>query len=351
MKFRYIAKKLGLLALIGMLCFGGLTGCGKNTKIVFTTGLSGNQLFKIGSTTCTTPEIMVYLTSFYNQYVDIYGQEMWQHDFGGVSLENHVKDIVLSKMAQIKIMNLMAQERRITLDAKEKDKISEAAKVYYSLLSDELKETEKITMDVVENVFEEYTLANKVYTSITNASDIEISDDEARTVAVELIYFRNWKYKNKEKVALNDSEKMKVLRTAKEILSKINNGEDFATLATQYSEDKQVLKNYARGRVEPEFEELLFSMDKGELSDIKEFSDGYYIIKCVSTMDYEATQKNKIVLAERRMQEAFGEAYTEIASNTHSQFRDKKWDTITLNEEIHRTEANFFDIYQEYIKQ
>ena len=248
-------------------------------------------------------------------------------------------------------MNLMAQERRITLDAKEKDKISEAAKVYYSLLSDELKETEKITMDVVENVFEEYTLANKVYTSITNASDIEISDDEARTVAVELIYFRNWKYKNKEKVALNDSEKMKVLRTAKEILSKINNGEDFATLATQYSEDKQVLKNYARGRVEPEFEELIFSMDKGELSDIKEFSDGYYIIKCVSTMDYEATQKNKIVLAERRMQEAFGEAYTEIASNTHSQFRDKKWDTITLNEEIHRTEANFFDIYQEYIKQ
>ena len=351
MKFRYIAKKQRLLALIGMLCFGGLTGCGKNTKIVFTTGLSGNQLFKIGSTTCTTPEIMVYLTSFYNQYVDIYGQEMWQHDFGGVSLENHVKDIVLSKMAQIKIMNLMAQERRITLDAKEKDKISEAAKVYYSLLSDELKETEKITMDVVENVFEEYTLANKVYTSITNASDIEISDDEARTVAVELIYFRNWKYKNKEKVALNDSEKMKVLRTAKEVLSKINNGEDFATLATQYSEDKQVLKNYARGRVEPEFEELIFSMDKGELSDIKEFSDGYYIIKCVSTMDYEATQKNKIVLAERRMQEAFGEAYTEIASNTHSQFRDKKWDTITLNEEIHRTEANFFDIYQEYIKQ
>ena len=351
MKFRYIAKKLGLLALIGMLCFGGLTGCGKNTKIVFTTGLSGNQLFKIGSTTCTTPEIMVYLTSFYNQYVDTYGQEMWQHDFGGVSLENHVKDIVLSKMAQIKIMNLMAQERRITLDAKEKDKISEAAKVYYSLLSDELKETEKITMDVVENVFEEYTLANKVYTSITNASDIEISDDEARTVAVELIYFRNWKYKNTEKVALNDSEKMKVLRTAKEVLSKINNGEDFAMLATQYSEDKQVLKNYARGRVEPEFEELLFSMDKGELSDIKEFSDGYYIIKCVSTMDYEATQKNKIVLAERRMQEAFGEAYTEIASNTHSQFRDKKWDTITLNEEIHRTEANFFDIYQEYIKQ
>jgi foldase protein PrsA len=293
----------------------------------------------------------MYLTCFYNQYVDTYGQEMWQHDFGGVSLENHVKDIVLSKMAQIKIMNLMAEERRITLDAKEKDRISEAAEAYYSLLSDELKEKEKITMDVAEKVFEEYTLANKVYTSITTASDIEISDDEARTVSTQVIYFKNWKYKNKEKTKLSESEKMKVLRTAKEVLAKINNGEDFATLAAQYSEDKQIVKNYARGRVEPELEELLFSMDKGDVTEIKEFSDGYYIIKCVSTMDYEATQKNKIVLAEQRMQEAFGEAYTEIASNTHSQFRDKKWDTITLNEEIHRTEANFFNIYQEYIKQ
>ena len=48
MKFRYIAKKIGVLALIGVLSFGGLTGCGGDTKIVFTTGLSGNQLFKIG---------------------------------------------------------------------------------------------------------------------------------------------------------------------------------------------------------------------------------------------------------------------------------------------------------------
>ena len=82
MNLKYIAKRMAAMGLIGMLSLSCLTGCGKVSKIVFTTGLSGNQLFKIGSTTCTTPEIMVYLTSFYNQYVDTYGQEMWQHDFG-----------------------------------------------------------------------------------------------------------------------------------------------------------------------------------------------------------------------------------------------------------------------------
>ncbi len=351
MKFNYIAKKLGVLSLIGVLSMSSLTGCGGNTKIVFTSGLSGHQLFKIGSTTCTTPEIMVYLTSFYNQYADTYGQEMWQHDFGGASLETYVKDIVLSKMAQIKIMNLMADEQRITLDAKEKERVLKASEIYYERLSDTLKETEKITMDVVEKVFKEYTLANKVYTSITSASDIEISDDEARTVTAQVIYLKNWKYKSKEKVLMSEPEKMKVLRTAKEILHKIEQGEDFETLAAQYSDDKQTVKNYSRGRMEEKFEELVFSMDKGDVSAITEFDDGYYIIKCVSTMDYEATQKNKLVLAEQRMQEAFGEAYSEIASNTHSQFRDKKWDAITLSEEIHKTEANFFEIYNEMIKQ
>ena len=68
-------------------------------------------------------------------------------------------------------------------------------------------------------------------------------------------------------------------------------------------------------------------------------------------MDYEATQANKLVLAEQRKKEAFSKAYTEIATNTHSQFRDRIWEKITLDKEIHSADANFFEIYEEYVKQ
>ena len=350
MNFKYIVKKLALLCMVGTLTCTAMTGCGENTKIVVTTGLSGNQLFKIGSATCTTPEIMVYLTTFFNEYVDTYGQEMWQYDFGGVSLEEHVKDVVLSKMTQIKIMNLMAEERNITLNNEEKSQVNAATEAYFGLLPEQMKEQEKITADVVKKVYEEYALANKVYTTITEAADMEISDDEARAVTAQVIYWKNWKMKSKEKTALTESETLKVVNTAKEVLRKAKEGEDFSALLVQYSDDKQSSKSYARGSVEPEFEELLFSMDEGDISDIIELSDGYYIVKCISTMDYEATQKNKVVLAKQRKQEAFSKAYNEIATNTHSQFRDKQWELITLNEEIHKIEANFFDIYDEYFK-
>ena len=350
MNFKYIAKKLAVMGLIGMISLSCFAGCGKNSKLVFTTGLSGNQLFKIGSTTCTTPEIMIYLTTFYNQYVDTYGEEMWQYDFGGVSLEQHVKDVVLSKMAQIKIMNLMAEERDISLNEEEKAAVELAAETYYEMLEEDLKQQEKITKEIAEEVFAEYTLANKVYEAITESADMEISDDEARTVTAEVIYFKNWKIKNNEKTALSESELLPVLKDAKEALEKINEGETFATLAVQYSDDKQVVKSFSRGSVETSFEELLFSMDEGDVSDVIEREDGYYIVKCVSTMDYEATQENKKILADKRKQEAFSKAYTEVATNTHSQFRDKQWEKITLNEEIHATDANFFEIYEEYIK-
>lgn len=351
MNFRYIRKKAVVLCLVTAICAGGLTGCGGNTKIVFTTGLSGNQLFKIGSATCTTPEIMVYLTTFYNQYAESYGQEMWHYDFGGISLEEHVKDVVLSKMAQIKIMNLMAEEGKITLSPEEEKRVLEAANYYYELLGEELIQQEGMTEKIVQNVFREYTLANKVYLTITESAEMEISDDEARTVTVQTIYFKTWKYKGGEKILLSEDQKLETLKTAKKALSLVNLGEEFESVAMQYSEDKQIVKSYARGSVEAHFEELLFSMDEGDVSNIIETEDGYYIIKCISTIDYEATQANKLVLAEQRKKEAFSKAYKEIATGTHSQFRDRQWEKLTLNGNIHSTEADFFKIYNEYVKQ
>lgn len=351
MNFKHIIKKAATICFVVSLSIGSLTGCGKDTKLVFTTGLSGNELFKIGSATCTTPEIMIYLTTFYNQYADTYGQQMWHYDLGGVSLEEHVKDVVLSKMTQIKIMNLMAEERDIKLSAQEEQKIYTAAEHYYENLEKKLRDREGITKKITENVFREYALANKVYENITESADMEISDDEARTVTVQVIYLKNWKLKNNEKVLLEETEKQKVLETANEILGRIEEGEDFETLASQYSDDKQVVKHYARGVADDAFEEILFSMDQGDVSSVVETGEGFYIVKCISTMDYDATQENKVVLAEKRKREAFSQAYTEIATNTHSQFRDKQWEKITLNEEIHKTDADFFEVYDEYIKQ
>lgn len=344
-------KKTAAFFCLLLLSAGCLTGCAGGHKLTVTTGLSGTELFKLGSEECTMPEMMIYLTTFYNRYADTYGEEMWNYDFGGVSLETHVKQTVLSKMHQIKIMNLMAKEKNITLTASEEKQLLAAAADYTDKLGKELSEQEKITKKTSEKVYREYALALKVYETITGAENMEISDDEARAVTVQLITFPTWRVLNGERKKFTEEQKLDVLKDAGEVLKRLKAGEDFEAVALQAGDRTPQTKSYARGDVDAEFEEILFSMDEGDVSSIAETADGYVIAKCIRTMDYEATQANKLVLAGKRKSMAFSDAYREIERNTPAQFNEKLWDKVSLSGEIYRTDADFFAVYDEYMKQ
>ena len=113
----------GILLACG-LCLGSLTGCGGGkgigTKVVLTTGFDRDEIFRIESSTCSLPEIMVYLTNIQNRYESVYGPEIWATNVDGVTLEQNVKDIALAQIARIKTMNLMAERYQVELNNEEK---------------------------------------------------------------------------------------------------------------------------------------------------------------------------------------------------------------------------------------
>ncbi|MDE7359666.1 MAG: peptidylprolyl isomerase, partial [Lachnospiraceae bacterium] len=63
----------------GMLT-GMVTGCGDGegfgTKVVLTTGFEKDEIFRIETSSCKLPELMVYLTTIQNRYESVYGQEI-----------------------------------------------------------------------------------------------------------------------------------------------------------------------------------------------------------------------------------------------------------------------------------
>ena len=72
--------------LLSMVC---LSSCGKDggKKVVFTTGLGKDEVFRIGNITCTDSEMMLYLTNTQNQYENVYGEGIWNTSVDGVILE------------------------------------------------------------------------------------------------------------------------------------------------------------------------------------------------------------------------------------------------------------------------
>ncbi|PES30639.1 peptidylprolyl isomerase [Bacillus cereus] len=88
-------------------------------------------------------------------------------------------------------------------------------------------------------------------------------------------------------------------KTVKEVKEKLNNGEDFAALAKQYSEDPGSkekggeLDEFGPGQMDPKFEEAAYKLETGQVSDPIKSSYGYHIIKLTEKKELKPFDEEK----------------------------------------------------------
>ncbi len=317
----------GLLLLSACVC---LTGCGE-VKVVLTTELREDELFRIGETSCKLPEALVYLTNQKNRYEKIYGIEMWEHDFGEQTLEEYLKGQVVSQLAQIKSMALLAASQQVELAEDEKARASEAASEYDSTLSAEEKDLLGLDQEMLQSMYEEYCLAYKTYEQITGDVSVEISDDEARIIQLQQIFVPE------EHLAENLKERL-------------NGGEDFEALAANYSQASVTTVSVARGEKDGAYEEAAFNLDREGISEVVPADNGYYILKCLDTYLEQESEANKEKIEQQQKSERFREIYADLMEDTRSEFQDALWESVHIADYAEVETDSFFEIYQDYFE-
>jgi len=346
-RFRALLFAAGVSALAG----GMLTACGEEgARVIFTTGLGEDEVFRIDSVSATLPELMVYLTTTQNQYESVYGEEVWSVSLDGVTLEENVKDTVLAKIAQIKAMYLLAQEKGVALDEEETEKAKKAAMEYFSSLGEREKELMGVDEDIILQLYTEYALADKVYGYIIQDVNPEISDDEARIITVQHILLHTYTVDDAgERVSYTEEQKKSVYEQMCAIREQAVSGEqDFVDLASKYSEDSMITYSFGKGEMNPAFEDAAFRLETEEVSQIVETDAGYHLIKCINTFDREQTDLNKLEIVEERRREVFGEEYNAFVDTLVCQLNTKLWDGVSLIHDEAVTNAGFFEIYNKY---
>ncbi len=113
------------------------------------------------------------------------------------------------------------------------------------------------------------------------------------------------------------------LRQAKKVLREIREGGDFAELAKKHSEDISASDGgdiglFGRGKMVPEFDEAVFSLKKGQVSDIVETEYGYHIIKVEEVIQgktltlKDAKERISQVLAAEKQKQGYEEWMGEL---------------------------------------
>jgi foldase protein PrsA len=330
------------------------TACGKEGEVpdvIFATDFDTHELFRIGDESCSLPEIMVYLTTTQNQYESVYGAQIWDVSLDGLTIEDNIKENVLAKIAQIKTMALMAKQKEITLTEAETVLLGTAGEEYYQSLHPSEIELLGVTPELIQKMYVEYALAEKVYQLIMASVNPEISDDEARIVTVQQIYIRT-RSQTAEGGLMEYSvaSKTEALARAEEIRMMATDGEhNFQELALSYSDSETVTTSFGKGERLKPIEDAAFILATDEVSPVIEASDGFYILKCINTLNREETDANKSKIVAQRKEAAFGQEYDTFVSGLVRLLNEKLWEQVTFIHDDQVTTKDFWDIYEKYM--
>lgn len=279
----------------------------------------------------TLPQTMIVVTAERNQYQQIYTSQIWGVTLpDGKTFEDYLLGQVKEFLEEMKMMNLLAQKEEITITSVEKEELRKLSEEYFESLTQEDLDYLAIEEEDARTMYEEYYLANKVVTELTKDMNLEISDSEAKVIVV-------------EQIVLSD------IAVAEEVLLRVlAEGADFEAIAREYSEDPMTTCQIGRGEQPGAREEAAFSLALGEVSQVVEENNRYYIMKCVSDYDEDATQERKAGLYQKRKKEAFDQIYRQFKEENPVVFKDDIWKDIKFSKEDKTSTTEFFELYRKY---
>ena len=184
--------KLAGIFLMAALTVPSLGGCKVgNTQIRLSSGQlrNHNAIVRINDHKYDIRYAKLYLCNYRNLYGKAYGTDLWEsYD---ADLEQYVKDVTIQELTHIACMDILAENQDMHLSEQEKKQAARAAKEYYQSLTEEEKTFIGLYEREIRTAYEEYALAEKLYHALTQGTDEEISDDEARVVRVQQIYVKD----------------------------------------------------------------------------------------------------------------------------------------------------------------
>ena len=222
-----------------------------------------------------------------------------QNNFSIDDFESSVaNEILVDKLRSFVTASVNVSDKDVEDEYKRRN---EKAKIDYFVvdsakLESKVNLSEQDERDYYEKNKTKYTVPEKrkakyvFLESLKLRSEVKVTDDELRQyydqhkdeyTLAERVKAQHILFKTQGKTP---EEIEKIKEKARGVLERAKKGEDFGSLAKQYSEDTTAsaggdLGDFGRGQMVPEFEKVAFSLGVGAISDLVQTQFGIHIIK------------------------------------------------------------------------
>ena len=282
------------------LCF---TGCGSKDSEE-----EGDIVFTFAKNPITLGEVYVYAETVKEDYEATYGKDVWNMtiklaDGTEENMEVVTRKDIIDTIVRVKVLNAISKNYGIELTDAEITAEKNKADIFFNRLTDDQLDKMQITENLVENVFCENLLAQRVYEKLIDDAGIEISDEEARETTFYDMFFAFYSEdEDKNLSEITDIKKQeqynKALQAYKTLVSPVSEESgNIESLAAYYNLEysryytmtpKEIKEQYGE-----DIYEDLYQLEDGSYSLIIETEYGYHLFYMKYLTDPEATADRK----------------------------------------------------------
>lgn len=269
-----------------------------------------------------------------------YSESYWAMEQDGVTTQETVREQVINEEIQQQILYAEAIKAGYEATDEEKEEAAASAKETLESMSDSQKKKTGFTEDSLTKILTEETVALRYRQDLIDGFAI---DDEEIRAGVDKEQYKEYKTQyffvsteaEEEGSELTDAQKEELRQALVAKAEEAKDTEDWSTVIDSEDEDETV----SYGAMDFIKEDTSYdaaamqkamTMENGEISDVVEGEDGYYIIKMVdnnSQERYEEEVEDAITEVENQK---FDEEYLSIYENYQVTINTKEWNKVEL---------------------
>ena len=354
-------KKISAFILAGTIAAGTmLTGCGSNINQSAVLATFGDKEITLGFANFMAKYQQATYDSYYS---GMFGDGMWSRDIYGEgnTLEEDVKEDVLEDIENLYALDANKDEYDVEISDEDNKKIEEAADKFLSDNSNKAISLVGATKEYIVEMLRLDTIRDRMYDKIIENVDENVTDEEAAQRTFSYVEIN----KPIDEEADGDTEDGEADEetegeasetadtgtegsasdedelTEEELLVK-ENAEEFAEAAksdfdTAASDEGYDVSTASYGSAEDEDpaldEEVLKVADglkEGEVSDLIETDDAYYVIRLDSEFDADATESRKTEIVSERKADTYEAKLDEYKKDVDWEVDEDLWSKVTF---------------------